>query len=71
MSRQERPKVRLLRDNARTHTAKTTWQMLEELGWKVIPHPEYLPYLAPSYYHLFRSLRNHLATKRFLPMKQI
>ena len=63
--RPERRKVRLLHDNARPHTAKITRQKLEELGWQVLPHPPYSPDLAPSDYHLFRSLRNYLREKQF------
>ena len=36
-----------------------------ELGWEVMPHPPYVPDLAPSNYHLFRSLQNHLNWKTF------
>ena len=61
----KRRKVRLLHDNARSHTAKVTRQKLEELWWEVLLHPPYSPDLVPSNYHLFRSLRNHLVTKRF------
>ena len=63
--RPERRKVRLLHDNAKPHTAKVTRKKLEELGWEPIPHPPYSPDLAPSDYHLFRSLRNHLLQKHF------
>ena len=30
-----------------------------------MPHPAYSPVLAPSDYHLFRSLKNHLTGKTF------
>jgi histone-lysine N-methyltransferase SETMAR len=63
--RPERRKVRLLHDNARPHVSKVTRQKLEELGWELLPHPSYSPDLAPSDYHLFRSLRNHLLEKHF------
>jgi histone-lysine N-methyltransferase SETMAR len=58
-------KVRLSHDNTKPHTAKVIGQKLEELGWQVLPHPPYSPDLAPSDYHLFRSLRNHLREKHF------
>ena len=41
-----------------------TRQKLRELGWKVLMHPPYSRDIAPSDYHLFRSLQNFLhATK--------
>jgi len=52
-------------DNARPHTARTTSQKLEELGWEKMSHPPYSPDLAPTDYHLFRSLQNHLDGKSF------
>jgi histone-lysine N-methyltransferase SETMAR len=36
-----------------------------KLGWITIPHPPYSPDLAPTDYHLFRSLSNHLREKKF------
>ena len=64
---QKRPekKVILLHDNARPHVAKLTRNTLEELGWEVLPHPAYSPDLAPSDYHLFRSLQTGLKEKEF------
>ena len=67
----ERRKVRLLHDNTKPHTSKITRQKLEEFGWEVLPHPPYSPDLAPSDYHLFRSLRNHLVKKQFDDQAQL
>ncbi len=57
--------VLFLHDNARPHIAKITRLKLLELGWEILPHPPYSPDLAPSDYHLFRSLQNHLNEKKF------
>ncbi|CAF2047037.1 unnamed protein product [Rotaria magnacalcarata] len=64
-NRSERRKVRLLHDNAKPQTLKFTRQKLKELGWEVLLHPPYSPDLAPSDYHLFRFLRDHLVKKQF------
>lgn len=52
-------------DNARPHTAKITRQKLKEFNWELMPHPAHSPDLAPSDYHLFRSLQNFLNGKKF------
>ena len=49
-------KVIFLHDNARPHIAKPVKDTLEVLGWDVLPHPPYSPDVAPSDYHLFRSM---------------
>uniref|UniRef100_A0A914ID48 Mos1 transposase HTH domain-containing protein n=1 Tax=Globodera rostochiensis TaxID=31243 RepID=A0A914ID48_GLORO len=57
----ERTAQRWFHDNARPHTANLTKMALQELGWEVLPHPAYSPDVAPSDYHLFRSLSNALS----------
>lgn len=52
-------------DNARPHTSLVTQKKLLELGWDVLPHPPYSPDMAPTDYHLFRSLQNSLSNKTF------
>ena len=55
----------LLHDNARRHSAKDTQEHLKQMGWEVLPHPPYSPDLAPSDYHLFRSLEHHIRNKTY------
>ncbi|KAG5322485.1 MOS1T transposase, partial [Pseudoatta argentina] len=41
-------------------------QLLDEtLKWEVLPHPPYSPDIAPSDFHLFRSMAHGLADRRF------
>jgi histone-lysine N-methyltransferase SETMAR len=58
-------KIYYLHDNARPHISKSTREKLLQLGWTTVPHPPYSPDLAPTDYHLFRSLSNYLREKKF------
>lgn len=61
-----RQRVVLQHDNARPHTANVTKKLLEEeFGWEILEHPPYSPDLAPSDYHLFRSMEHALRNKKF------
>jgi histone-lysine N-methyltransferase SETMAR len=63
MGKQDR--IYYLHDNAKPHIAKSTSEKLLKLEWITVPHPPYSPDLAPTDYHLFRSLSNHLCEKKF------
>lgn len=54
-------KVILQQDNARPHVSQTVKTYLETLKWEVLPHPPYSPDIAPTDYHLFRSMTHSLA----------
>ncbi|KAG5319660.1 MOS1T transposase, partial [Pseudoatta argentina] len=49
----------------RPHVAKPEKAYLETLKWEVLPHPLYSPDIAPSDFHLFRSMAHGLADRRF------
>ena len=50
--------VLLMHGNARPHVANMTKEAIQTHGWEVLPHPPYSPDLAPTDFHLFRSLSN-------------
>ena len=52
-------------DNARPHVPIPVKNYLENSGWEVLLHPPYSRDLAPSHYHLFRSMQNALTGIRF------
>ncbi|GFV09872.1 mariner Mos1 transposase [Trichonephila clavipes] len=64
-------KVTLQHDNARPHVAKVVKTYLETLKWEVLPHPLYFPDLAPSDYHLFRSLAHGLTDQHFRSYEEV
>lgn len=48
------------------HTSQKTQNKIEELGdIEILSHPPYSPDLAPSDYHLFRSLAHFLLGRQF------
>jgi hypothetical protein len=53
-------KVILQHDHARPHTARLTFEKIENLEWEVLPHPPYSPDLTPSNYHLFGFVKNQM-----------
>lgn len=58
-------KVILQHDNARPHVAQVVKTYLATLKWDVLPHPPYSPDIAPSDFHLFRSMSHGLAAQHF------
>lgn len=64
-------KVILQHDNARPHVAKVVNTYLETLKWEVLPHPPYSPDVAPSDYHLFRSMAHGLADQHFRSYEEV
>lgn len=58
-------KVILLHDNARPHVAQSVKDTLKDFKWEVLLHPPYSPDIAPSDYHLFRSMAHGLAEQHF------
>jgi histone-lysine N-methyltransferase SETMAR len=57
--------VSFLQDNARPQVAAHTMETIQKLKWNILPQPPYSPDLAPSDYHLFGPLKEHLGGKRF------
>lgn len=55
----------LLHDNARPHVSQMTLKKLSDVGIEVLPHPPYSPDLAPTDYHLFKSLADYMREKRY------
>jgi histone-lysine N-methyltransferase SETMAR len=65
LNRRHRAQVVFLDDNAQPHRSHMTNAKITELGWDRVDHPPYSPDLAPSDFHLFRSLQHYLKGKRF------
>jgi histone-lysine N-methyltransferase SETMAR len=63
--------VVLLHDNAKPHVAKVTHETIIRLGWETLVHPPYYPDIAPSDYHLFHSLDNHLRGRHFRTLDDV
>jgi len=55
-------------DNTRPHVSLTTRQKLLQFGSDVLPHPPYSD-IAPSDFHLFRSLQNSFIGKNFTSLE--
>jgi histone-lysine N-methyltransferase SETMAR len=71
LRRPQQRKVYFLHDNARPHIAKIVRQKITDLSWELLHHPPYSPDMAPTDYHLFRSLQNHLTGKKFINRNEL
>ncbi|GFT85311.1 mariner Mos1 transposase [Trichonephila clavipes] len=63
--KKQQHKVIFLDDNAPSHRAKLTNDIVKALGWEPLAHAAYSPDLAPSDYYLFASLGHTLADQHF------
>jgi hypothetical protein len=57
--------VRLLHDNARTHSAAHTKETFKVLKIEALDHPQYSPNIATFDFHLFGPLKKALRGRRF------
>ena len=57
--------IKLLIDNASSHTAKLTKNFLESEWLDLLPHPPYSPDLAPCDFWLFPKLKIYLQGREF------
>jgi len=55
----------LQHDNAGPHTSAATRNAIQRLDFSALPHPPYSPDLAPSDFHLFPKLKEHLKDRSF------
>ncbi|GFV91931.1 histone-lysine N-methyltransferase SETMAR [Trichonephila clavipes] len=56
--------VILLHNNARPHVSDVA--QLANFKWKTLHHPPYSPDLLPCDFHIFRKLKKHLKSTRFM-----
>ena len=67
-----RKRVILQQDNASPHTARRTKEKIRELeSIELLPHPAYSPDLAPSDFHLFRSMAHFLRGRSFANLDEV
>ena len=57
--------VLLHQDNAPAHMSAVARAAIRECGFQLLNHPPYSPDLAPSDYHMFRSLKDSLRGQKF------
>ena len=60
-----RNRIIIQQDNAKPHVSKNSLRNFKNLDIELLPHPPYSPDLAPSDFHLFRSMEHFLRGKKF------
>ena len=63
--------VLLQQDNVRVHTYKVAMDAVERKGYELIPHPAYLPDLAPSDFFLFPNLKKDICGCHFTSEEEV
>ncbi|EFN87860.1 Histone-lysine N-methyltransferase SETMAR, partial [Harpegnathos saltator] len=66
-----RERVILQHDNAPCHRTPIVQDTIKTLKRDLLPHPPYSPDLAPSDYHLFRSMTHGLAGQHLANFEQV
>lgn len=67
-----RGQVLLQHDNAKPHTSRKTKEKITKMhGIQLMPHPAYSPDLAPSDYHMFRSMATFFKGRRFVDVNDV
>jgi len=64
-------KVLFHHDNAPAHTSALAKAKLVELGYELLPHPPYSPYLSPCDFFLFPNLKKSLAGQKFASNEEV
>jgi len=63
--------VLLQHDSTRPHTARTAVATIQDLSFEHLPHPPYLPDLAPSDFHIFGLLKEAMGGKSFRSNEEV
>ena len=63
--------VLFYQENAPVHTSVIAMAKINELKFKLLPHPPYLPNLFPPDYFLFQNLNKWLGSQRFANNEEV
>ena len=66
-----RKRIIFHQDNSRLHVSLMSGQKLLQLGWELLIHLPYSSDIAPSDFHLLKSLQNSLNGKMTIPWKTV